>query len=79
MAARAYACVRGVRGDRAWGWWLATGLSALAVLTCVYALLRPPADTSASAVRMSAVLILAFHAVYFGYFLGRRRDFGIGT
>jgi len=79
MAAFAYACARGVRGFRAWGWWLATGISVLAVLTCGYALLRPPADADASSVRTGALFILAFHAVFLRYFLARRRDFGIGT
>jgi len=81
MAVLAYACARGVRRFRAWGWWLATGLSTLAVLTCVYALLRPPVDTAtdASSVRIGALLVLAFHAVFLRYFLARHRDFGIGT
>ncbi len=79
MAALAYACARGVRGFRAWGWWLATGISTLMVLVFAYALLRPPPDTDASSVRTGALLILAFHAVFLRYFLARRRDFGIGT
>ncbi len=78
-AALAFACARGVRGFRAWGWGLATSLSALLVLACVYALLRPPADTDPSSVRTGALLVIAFHAVFLRYFLARRRDFGIGT
>lgn len=79
MAALSYACARGVRGFRVWGWLLAAGLSGLAVLICVYALLRPPADADASSVRTGVLLFLAFHAVFLRYFLARRRDFGIGT
>lgn len=74
-----YACGRGVRRFRAWGWWLATGLSALAVVVCVYAMLNPPAGTSPSSVRSSALLFIAIHAVFLRYFLARRRDFSIGV
>jgi hypothetical protein len=79
MAVLAFACAHGVRRFRAWGGWLAAGLSGLAVLGCVYGLLRPPADTDASSVRIGVLLILGFHAVFLRYFLARRRDFGVGT
>jgi len=55
------------------------GPLALAALTCVYALLRPPADTNAASVRIGALFFLAIHAVFLRYFLARRRDFGVGT
>lgn len=79
MAALAFLCAHGVRRFRAWGWWLATALLALSALTCVYALLRPPADTNAASVRIGALFFLAIHAVFLRYFLARRRDFGVGT
>lgn len=79
MAALTFACARGVSRFRAWGWMLATGISALAVLTFVYALMRPPADADASSVRTGALVFIAFHAVFLRYFLARRRDFGIGA
>ncbi|HEX6037435.1 hypothetical protein [Longimicrobium sp.] len=79
LTALMFACARGVQRFRAWGWWLATGISLLAVVVCVYALLNPPAGTAPSSVRTSALLFIAFHAVFLRYFLARRRDFGIGV
>jgi hypothetical protein len=71
------ACARGVRRFRRWGWWLATGVSALAMLSCVGVMLMPTVADAAS-VRTGALLVIAFHAVFLAYFWSRRRDFGIG-
>lgn len=73
----AIACARGVQRFRRWGWWLATGVSALAVLSCVGVMLMPP-QADAASVRTGALLVIAFHAMFFAYFWSRRRDFGIG-
>lgn len=79
MTALVYTCGRGVRNFRAWGWWLATGLSVLILAVCVYSMLRPPAGTDPANVRTGALLFIAFHAVFLRYFLARRRDFGVGV
>ncbi|WP_420126828.1 hypothetical protein [Longimicrobium sp.] len=72
------ACARGVRRFRRWGWWLATGVSVLAVLSCIGVMLMPT-EADAASVRTGALLVIAFHAVFLVYFWSRRRDFGIGT
>lgn len=71
------ACARGVQRFRRWGWWLATGVSALLVLSCLGAMAMPTEADPAS-VRAGGLLIIAFHAVFLAYFWSRRRDFGIG-
>lgn len=73
----AIACARGVQRFRRWGWWLATGVSALAVLSCLGAMLMPTEADPAS-VRAGGLFIIACHAPFLLYFWSRRRDFGIG-
>lgn len=77
MTALCVACARGVRGFRAWGWWLATLISGVSVLTCLAALFVPT-QADPSSTRVGALFVIAFHALFLRYFLARRRDFGIG-
>jgi O-antigen/teichoic acid export membrane protein len=71
------ACARGVRRFRGWGWWLATIVSALAVLSCLGVMVMPT-DADAASVRTGALFVIAIHAVFLLYFWSRRRDFGMG-
>jgi O-antigen/teichoic acid export membrane protein len=70
----AIACARGVQRFRRWGWWLATGVSAVVVLSCVFAMLLPT-EADPSSVRAGALFIIAFHVPFLAYFWMRRRDF----
>lgn len=72
----AIACARGVRRFRPWGWWLATGVSALAVLSCLAVMLMPAqTGTDPGEVRTGALFFIAVHAPFLLYFLSRRSDF----
>ncbi len=73
----AIACARGVQRFRRWGWWLAMGVSAAVVLSCLLAMVVP-AGSDPSSVRVGGLFFIACHAPFLLYFWSRRRDFGIG-
>jgi hypothetical protein len=74
----AIACARGVQRFRRWGWWLATGISALAVLSCLVVVMVPAQGspgTDPASVRMGGLFFIIMHAPFLLYFWSRRRDF----
>lgn len=76
VVALAIACARGVQRFRRWGWWLATGVSAAVVLSCIGAMLVPT-EADQSSVRVGALFFIACHAPFLAYFWSRRRDFSV--
>jgi amino acid transporter len=76
IVALAIACARGVQRFRRWGWWLAMGVSAVVVLSCIGAMLMPT-EADPSSVRAGGLFFIAVHAPFLAYFWSRRRDFTV--